>query len=344
MYQNYKVIVNTAAGRRRYMQYLIPQVLSCDIVDRYDLWLNTTNKQDLEFFRVVAEKYPKINLVWQPDGIVDGNASINAFYRMCIDEDSLYFKLDDDIVWMEDGLIEKMVKFRVDNPTHFLVSPLVINNSLSTYLLQVYGKIKFDRYYRSDCSCKVLWGSGKFAADLHYWFIDNYLKTGQVSNLYLGGGIPMGVTRFSINSVIWFGKDMKSIDGIVSGDDEEFLSCICPALMKKSNCWNGDAIIAHFAFYSQREYLDKRSVLEQYGEYLVSKWRSDTRLYEIYHTIKDAMNFVEQNKANLPEAPYRQIIRKQERGSMKNIKWILPYNIVEGIYDSRRERQEYIRE
>ena len=75
MYKDYKVIVNTAAGRRRYMQYLIPQVLACGIVDRYDLWLNTTNKQDLEFFKILAKKYPKINLVWQPDGIINGNKS-----------------------------------------------------------------------------------------------------------------------------------------------------------------------------------------------------------------------------------------------------------------------------
>ena len=27
MYQNYKVVVNTAAGRRRYMQYLVPPIL-----------------------------------------------------------------------------------------------------------------------------------------------------------------------------------------------------------------------------------------------------------------------------------------------------------------------------
>ena len=33
MYNNYKIVCNTAAGRRRYMQYLIPQVICSDIVD-----------------------------------------------------------------------------------------------------------------------------------------------------------------------------------------------------------------------------------------------------------------------------------------------------------------------
>ena len=63
MYQNYKVVVNTAAGRRRYMQYLVPPILNADIVDRYDIWVNTRNMVDIEFFKKLAQKYPKVNLV-----------------------------------------------------------------------------------------------------------------------------------------------------------------------------------------------------------------------------------------------------------------------------------------
>lgn len=51
MYNNYRIVVNTAAGRRRYMQYLIPFVISSEIVDRYDIWVNTHNGADIEFFK-----------------------------------------------------------------------------------------------------------------------------------------------------------------------------------------------------------------------------------------------------------------------------------------------------
>lgn len=135
MYRNYKIVVNTAAGRRRYMQYLVPFIVSSGIVDRYDIWINTHNGADIEFFKRLAEKYPVINLVWQPDGVVCGNQTINAFYRQCVEDNTIYFKMDDDIVWMEPDAIKEMVDFRIDNPQYFLVSPLVINNSLSTYLL-----------------------------------------------------------------------------------------------------------------------------------------------------------------------------------------------------------------
>ena len=116
MYNNYKIVVNTAAGRRRYMQYLIPYIVSSEVVDRYDIWINTHNMADIEFFKVLAQKYPVINLVWQPDGVVNGVSTINAFYKDCIEEKTIYFKLDDDIVWMEPNLIEKRIKFRIENP------------------------------------------------------------------------------------------------------------------------------------------------------------------------------------------------------------------------------------
>lgn len=306
MYNNYRIVVNTAAGRRRYMQYLIPYIVSCKIVDRYDIWINTHNGADIEFFKQIASKYPVINLVWQPDGIVNGNSTINAFYKACIEPNTIYFKLDDDIIWMEPGLIEKMVRFRVENPQYFLVSPLVINNSLSTYLLQLENKIKLQEYYNSSASHPLLWKSGQFSTELHTWFINKYLKTGQWNKLHLGKK-EMGMTRFSINAILWFGDEMKKFAGIVPGDDEEFMSCIYPTQQGMSNAWNGDAIVSHFAFFTQREQLDKQNILEQYGEILNSEWLQDSTMRDIHQYIQQLMAGIKAREAELVamESPYR---------------------------------------
>lgn len=308
MYNNYKIVVNTAAGRRRYMQYLIPYIVSCKIVDRYDIWINTHNGADIEFFKQIAVKYPIVNLVWQPDGIVNGNSTINAFYKACVEPDTIYFKLDDDIIWMEPGLIEKMVQFRVDNPQYFIVSPLVINNSLSTYLLQLENKIKLYEYYNSSASHPILWKSGQFASELHSWFINNYLKTDKWEDLHLGKK-EMGMTRFSINAILWFGDEMKKFSGIVPGDDEEFMSCIYPTLQGMSNAWNGDVIVSHFAFFTQREQLDKQSILEQYGEILNSKWLQDSTMRGIHQHIQQLMEDIKARETELAamKSPYKKV-------------------------------------
>lgn len=339
MYQNFKIVVNTAAGRRRYMQYLVPPIIEADIVDRYDIWVNTHNMVDIEFFKQLAEKYPKVNLVWQPDGIVNGIASINAFYRDCCDEDTIYMKLDDDVVWFEPELFEKMVKFRVDNPEYFLVSPLVINNALSTYLLQVHDKIKLDKYYMSICMERTISLDGWFAADLHNWFMDNYLIKNKYNELYVGKH-PMGMARFSINCILWFGKDMAEFKGIVPGDDEEFLSCIKPTLLGKCNCFNGDALIAHFAFGTQREGLDKMDILNRYGKLLHDIWSKDERMSAIDRTIQGMIKNVESKSEILNKlpSPYKKVLQKKQP-LLVSLAKKLPERVRLAIHELTREQK-----
>lgn len=340
MYKNYRIVVNTAAGRRRYMQYLIPYIVSSDIVDRYDIWVNTHNGADIEFFKQVAAKFPVVNLVWQPDGVINGNASINAFYKDCIETDTIYFKLDDDIIWMEPRLIEKMVAFRIDNPQYFLVTPLVINNSLSTYLLEMDGKIKLDNYYNASAGHPVLWRSGIFAQELHEWFLSRYLKTGRWEELHLGKK-EMGMTRFSINAVLWFGEEMRKFGGIVPGDDEEFLSCIYPTRQGVSNAWNGDAIVAHFAFFTQREQLDKVNILEKYGKICYEQATANNRLNESFRDVKHILDEVNANEYELiqRESPYRRVdVPVTWRNRMKKLlpSWVLE---IKSLRDNMKEQK-----
>lgn len=343
MYQNYKIIVNTAAGRRRYMQYLIPYIVSSPVVDRYDIWVNTHNGADIEFFRRIADAFPKVNLVWQPDGVVNGNTTINAFYKDCTDPDAIYFKLDDDIVWMEPGLIEKMVGFRVDNPQYFLVSPLIVNNALSTYLLQIEGKLHLDSYYQSYASDPVLWKSGNFAAELHKWFIDNYLQTGRWKELHLGKK-EMGMCRFSINAVLWFGREMARFGGLVPGDDEEFMSCIYPARHGMSNAWNGDAIAAHFAFFTQREKLDRNGILGQYGRINDLQWHHETADSEIYDAVQNIRKRIDASEPELlsRESPYMRVI--PARTLRSRVKKHIPRVILDlkAFFENRKERSGFI--
>ena len=81
MRRGYKVVCNTAAGRHRYMSLLVPYVLANDVVDRYDIWVNTLNPVDLRFFELLAQKYPKINLIYIDDNKFNGLKSLFGFYK-----------------------------------------------------------------------------------------------------------------------------------------------------------------------------------------------------------------------------------------------------------------------
>src|SRR6478672_13586439 len=87
---DYKIVCVTPAGRRRYLRLLIPYVLSCPKVDRYDLWLNTANNADLAFMEAVARIDDRIRLVPLHDGKTPGGPAIHTFWPTAADVDTVY--------------------------------------------------------------------------------------------------------------------------------------------------------------------------------------------------------------------------------------------------------------
>lgn len=172
MRNGYNIVAVTAAGRRQYMKFLIPHILKSDMIDRYDIWVNTMSKLDIAFFKELENKYSKVNLVYQPDGKINGIASINAFYKYCVDPKSIYLKLDDDIIWMDNNALCTLVDYRINNPEYFLVSPIVINNGLCAYALYNSGKLKLSRYLKAYMEDVAGWCSPKFSEKYHRWFYD----------------------------------------------------------------------------------------------------------------------------------------------------------------------------
>ncbi len=292
MRRGYKVVCNTAAGRHRYMNLLVPYVLANEIVDRYDIWVNTLNPVDLRFFELLAKKYSKINLIYIDDNKFNGLGSIFGFYKHCVEEDTIYVKLDDDLIWLDPEAITKMVDFRIDNPDYFIVSPLVINNCAGTYLLQNEGKIRLKKYLSSAMTWESSWCSATFAYQLLDWFhgkiIDDSYK-----NLYMGKK-TISMLRFSINMIVWFGATFKEFGGVCpdGNNDEEYFSVIKPTQLGLANCINTDAIVAHFAFTYQRKELDKTDILLKY-ENLIKCGDDKVRL--IYENIKELIFMAKEN-------------------------------------------------
>lgn len=297
------------------MRYLIPYILGCECIDRYDIWVHTHNCADIEFLKRLADKYPKINLVWQPDGIVGGNETINAFYRYCVEADMIYLKIDDDVIWMEDNALVKMLDYRIDHPDMFLVSPLIINNPLCTYLLQVSGKLPLRQYQLAMPLGPVLWRSGEFAYELHSWFLDKgFINNAEALHI---GPKTIAVNRLSINAIMWFGEDMKKMDGIVPGDDEEFLSCTYPSRKGLANSVNGDCVMAHYAFFTQRQYLDASDLLDRYEHYF------NEHPISFFNEITTVLNEVDSESDKLMSlpSPYRKPVLPKQKKTLKYYIW-----------------------
>lgn len=269
----WKVVCVTPAGRRRYMRLLVPQVLASPLVDRYDLWINTAVPADLAFFEGLARADGRVRLVPHPKGAKPSVEEIGAFSHFAMDADTIYVRLDDDIVWIEPGFFETLLAFRIANPEYFHVMPLILNNAMCSYILQTFGKLSASREFTSTCLCKVGWRDPEVAVQLHRLVLD-LIRRGEVDRLHCGP-VEIALARFSINCISWFGHDMAASGGVVGVNEEEELSASIPARLRRRNAFITDTAVSHFAFYSQREVVDVSGILESYEALL--RERSDLK-------------------------------------------------------------------
>jgi len=306
----FRIVCVTPAGRRRYMRLLVPQILSEGIVDEYQIWMNTEDRHDLHFFNELGH-IPKIKLVPQPKGTVDGRFSICDFFAGCIDPKTIYIRFDDDIVWIEPGSIRSIAETRIRDRDSFLISAAVVNNAVFTNIFQVLGLYDDNEYVHTNAFDKIGWESGPFAAKLHRHALD-LIGRGQLSALRFGSR-PLAQVRFSINCISWRGDMFSTFAGRVDREEEEYLTVTKPCRMGAINRVDGQAIVCHFAFYSQRDYLDKTDILVGYLKQVAAATWIDTTLRD---AVERAFLLVEgSNRAAMEPS----VTRSRPRWEISNI-------------------------
>lgn len=284
-----RIVCMTPAGRRRYMRLLIPYVLSCTQVDRYDLWVNTPDPADIAFLEAVAKVDDRIRLIPLPDGVQPGPAAITKMWPSLTESDTVYIRFDDDIVWIDPDFFESLLSFRIRNPQYFMVAPLIINNAMSTYLLQTFRKIKLSNPAGPDRFDPIGWVNPSLARSLHV-LLQELIIAGELERLRCGQ-VPVSGNCFSVNCISWFGRDIAAVGGrIPPGEDEEAAaSCTFALRAGRFNCFETAAIASHFAFYTQREVMDRSTLLDGYHGIAADRaeiqpWRS--RVEAVYEEIE----------------------------------------------------------
>lgn len=269
MYKNYKVKVLIFAGRKETLAILIPQIKS-DCIDEIIIGVNTNNQGDLDYIYSLKDSFDKIVYEEVPPGIARcSQESFRYFYTKMEDENTIYFKLDDDLIYIEPGYFETTLEFRVNHPEYICVYPMIINNPLCNYLLAKKGvPVKYNKYDTPNLMYST-WKDPTVAESLltlfaqykdsDVWKVDNF-EFGKEFN-FKGG---FGCIRPSINAICFFGKDFKQLNvKNYKADDEEFLT------NEVFNCGRrsiiqGNVLVAHYAFFTQRNYLNSKNVLRLY--------------------------------------------------------------------------------
>lgn len=270
-----KVVVFTPWGRELTASILF-EYLKRDhlagIVDEWHLWMNTDEDQngDREYGYGLAEDNKWIKAFERPEGEVLHPKQMNTgrFYVYTQDENTIYVRMDDDIVYIEPNAIERLVQQRIENPMPFVVFPIIWNNAVCSYYLQQteampswWGKVG------NHCMDPLGWADANFAVSIHNHLLEQ-IKRDSVDDLFMHHSIQlMTGQQFSVSSFAQFGSEYKKVNGILGGEEEGWHTITKPYELQRPNMIVPNSLISHFSFYHQRDYLlHHTTLLDQYRE------------------------------------------------------------------------------
>ncbi len=253
----YRCEIVTPAGRRRYLEILYKHLKSqrADFAV-WQLWQNTKDAEDIAYMNRLAAENDWITVV-KPSWPYEENYSICKFFQYTKREDTIYIRLDDDIVFLSPNFIKELVAKRIEMPQYLFIYPNIINNAIISHLHHRNNLIDFNGLAGYECMDQMGWNNPQFCEKLHRAFI-NDVKSGNMDkwktsyNLW----VCKHFERVSINCICWFGKDMNHSIVTVERDEEVFLSCDSPRRLNRYNALVSSPICVHYAFFTQRKHID----------------------------------------------------------------------------------------
>jgi hypothetical protein len=270
-----KVVV-TPAGRKKYLEILLKYLIKAkneNQFDRWDLWLNTNVNDDINYCEMLTNLYDWIKIVRLNVNSVYKMENIFKFFKFANDINTIYIRLDDDIVYLEPTFLHKMFNFRLANEEPFIIYGNIINNAVISHFHQKNELLNINYHKTVSCECLDYTGTHDymFCEEIHNKFIDS-VKNNEIHNWYTSFNIlNTNKKRVSVNCVSWFGKSFDNLNEIINSnilvDEEMWLSVIIPEMYNKYNLIYNEAIVSHFAFCTQREELEKNTnILQKYKE------------------------------------------------------------------------------
>jgi len=270
------------AGRKRVMSILLTNLRRFPELDEVQVWLNTHKQpDDDEWLLSLPDQWDKIVLYELADDVerrFPKQLNTGYFYAVTQEDDTLYFRFDDDIVFVDDDYFANMVRYRLENPAPPIVYGNIWNNAVCSYLHQQAGHIdrKHGVVERKFCMDPVGWQSGPFAKYIHGVLLD-HIEAGTTRELFLPHD-PLPEVRFSISNFCFLGARMRDMVPRIP-DEEIWLAERYPLRVGQPNVICGDALVSHYSFFSQRSHLDATNILDRYRE------AAENRLSEMYYTL-----------------------------------------------------------
>ena len=293
MYSNYKVKVFIFAGRQQTMSLLMRQ-LRDPIIDEIVIAKNTFNQSDLHYLDSLQQSYPTVRYIDLPVPIKrDRHNAWKWLYQFMEEDDTIWFKIDDDVIYIEPRYFTKTCKFKVEHPEYLLVFPMIVNNPFCNTLRKdaPLGDDKmsmWDRMYAGfysedigrmvhkeflrrpfDHTYKI---PNKVIGPDHVYFA-NRIHPHMVSNMVDWSYAE----RIAINAICFMGSDFTRLHVCEKikqcYSDELWLTYNAFDHTSQRHCVYGDTLVSHFAFSGQGNLRQDNDILNKYRKLIDERYK-----------------------------------------------------------------------
>jgi hypothetical protein len=273
-----KVVAWTPYGRESTVSILFDYLRrehERGLVDEYWLYLNTDDNQvsDLAYaYRLAKTHGDWVRIIERPQGLprlYPKQRNTGYAYRYMADPDAVFFRFDDDIVYVHEDAVENLVRAKIALPGTLACFALMWNNAITSWYAQKLGIIpqSLGKVASAFCMDEVGWGDGEFAVKIHRLLL-GHLDAGTEEKVFFYQNFPLAPRQqFSVSCHVIDGADFCALPqpGVLDYPEEEhWITVHRPPLVGKDNVIVGDALVSHYTFYPQREAVLRTDILEQY--------------------------------------------------------------------------------
>ena len=271
------------------MRYLQKNLkINGGVLDHIVFAVKTENKEDLDYLdSLLSQNKTYLKRITFP------NTKRYREIYLAIDDNDLVFKIDDDIVFIADGTFERMLE------EYFIKNLLFLSANVVNHPLLSYVHARMMAILPYDHISEFKWAKSTNESDLDstecrhggYDPFSKWLKDPNCSAIvhesFLSHALndqldvydfkkwdfhQMGYDRWSINFVLMRGIYANKMKKMLPDmdDDEVAISREMPKVFDK-HCYSlGPAIVVHFSYGPQSEFLQKTNLLKRYDHLLDS--------------------------------------------------------------------------
>jgi len=288
MIEGMKVVAWTPYGRRETVS-ILARYMDRDhargVVDEWWLCLNTDADQieDLRYAYALARRFPWIKIQERPAGLPrlhPKQRNTGYFVRYMTDPDAVFVRLDDDIVYVHDNAVDRLVRHKLSTPGSVASFPIMWNNAIVSWFLQQAGVIpaagtqdaetdgyRWPRVGGPYCMDPVGWADGRFAVQLHRLLLDR-IGANRVEECFLYQDFPLQLgMQFSVSTFAALGAmyaELEEPGVLVPYEEESWHTIHQPRKIGQPNMIVGDALVSHYTFFPQKQIVQSTDVLARY--------------------------------------------------------------------------------